>query len=252
MATNRIIKDNKVKQKDQLFDRSGPEMDFKFDEATATVFDDMVSRSVPFYDEIQRMACEIAADFATEDSNLFDLGCSTGTTLVELDKYINPGTRFVGIDNSAEMLKKARLKLQDTGITRPYDLIQADLHHDKVVDNASVVIMILMLQFMRPLYRERVIKNIYEGMRPNSCIILVEKLTASDGLINRLFIKYYYEMKRRNGYSELEIAQKREALENVLIPYQWEENRDLLKWAGFRHIEIFFRWYNFCGIIALK
>jgi tRNA (cmo5U34)-methyltransferase len=241
-----------LKEKDQLFDRTGPESDFRFDAATATVFDDMVSRSVPFYDEIQRMTCEIAADFAIEDSNLFDLGCSTGTTMIELDKYINKGTRFVGVDSSEEMLKKARVKLDNAKVTRAIDLVQADLHQSKVVENASVVIMILMLQFMRPLYRERVIKNIYDGMRKDSCIILVEKLTASDGLINRLFIKYYYEMKRRNGYSDLEISQKREALENVLIPYQWEENRDLLKWAGFRHIEIFFRWYNFCGIVALK
>jgi len=241
-----------IKEKDQLFNRTGPESDFRFDAATATVFDDMVSRSVPFYDEMQRMTCEIAADFATEGTNLFDLGCSTGTTLIELDKYINKGTRFIGVDNSEEMLKKARTKLDSAKMSRPFDLVQADLHQTAVVENASVVIMILMLQFMRPLYRERVVKSIYEGMLPNSCLILVEKLTASDGLINRLFIKYYYEMKRRNGYSELEISQKREALENVLIPYQWEENRDLLKWAGFRHIEIFFRWYNFCGIIALK
>lgn len=241
-----------LKEKDQLFNRTGPELDFRFDADTATVFDDMVSRSVPFYDEIQRMTCEIAADFATEDSNLFDLGCSTGTTLIALDKYINKGTRFIGIDNSEEMLNKARIKLDNAKLSHSVELIQADLHQSNVVDNASVVIMILMLQFMRPLYRERVIKNIYDGMRKDSCIILVEKLTASDGLINRLFIKYYYDMKRRKGYTDLEIAQKREALENVLIPYQWEENRDLLKWAGFRHIEIFFRWYNFCGIVALK
>ena len=238
--------------KDRLFNRTGPESDFRFDSATANVFDDMVNRSVPFYDEIQRMTCEIAADFATAGSNLFDLGCSTGTTLIELDNHVPKGTRFIGVDNSIDMLKKARTKLDSAKFARPYDLIHADLHHEKVVENASVVIMILMLQFMRPLYRERVMKMIYEGMNPNSCIILVEKLTASDGLINRLFIKHYYEMKRRNGYSELEISQKREALENVLIPYQWEENRDLLSWAGFRHIEVFFRWYNFCGIVALK
>jgi tRNA (cmo5U34)-methyltransferase len=241
------------KRSDTLFaEPLAPPTDFRFDQKTAAVFDDMVSRSVPFYDEIQRMTGELAAEFAVEGTNLFDLGCATGTTLLSLDPRVSAGVRFVGVDSSSEMLEKAREKLTAKGLLRPYRLIPADLHRDCVVENASVVVMILTLQFIRPLCRERLIKNILQGMHDQGCLILVEKLTFSDSLFNRLFIRYYYEMKRRHGYSETEIAQKREALENVLIPYRPEENRELLRSSGFKHVEEFFRWYNFSGIIAVK
>jgi tRNA (cmo5U34)-methyltransferase len=121
-----------------------------------------------------------------------------------------------------------------------------------VVENASVVLLVLTLQFVRPLYRERIIKSIYDGMADNGCLIIVEKVLGENSTFNRLFIKHYYEMKMRNGYSELEISQKREALENVLVPYRLEENKELLRGAGFKHVDVFFKWYNFCGIIAMK
>jgi len=112
--------------------------------------------------------------------------------------------------------------------------------------------MVLTLQFIRPLYRESLIRSIYEGLGDNGCVILVEKVLAEDSTFNRLFIQHYYEMKRRNGYSDLEIAQKREALENVLVPYRLEENRTLLRKQGFQQVDVFFKWYNFCGIVARK
>ncbi len=226
--------------------------DFKFDRRTASVFDDMVNRSVPFYGEIQRMTAEMAADFAVEGTNLYDLGCSTCTTFLALDTMVNPNVKFVGIDSSAEMLEKGREKLAEHNFTRPYELVVADMNQGFVVENASVVVMILTLQFVRPLYRERVINTIARGLRRAGCLILVEKLMFDDSLFNRLFIKYYYEMKKRNGYTELEIAQKRTALENVLIPYRLEENRELLLSQGFSRFEEFFRWYNFAGMIAVK
>lgn len=238
--------------RDQIFAEAKPQTDFKFNKQTAAVFDDMVSRSVPLYGEIQRMSAEIAADFAVPGTNLYDLGCATGTTLLALDPTIDPGVRFVGVDNSADMLEKARAKMQQAGIKRAYDLVNADLHKGQIVENASVVNLILTLQFVRPLYRDRMVADIVRGMNDRGCLILVEKLTSADTLFNRLFIKYYYEMKRRNGYSEVEIAQKREALENVLIPYRLEENVEMLKGAGFKSVEVFFRWYNFCGLVAVK
>jgi tRNA (cmo5U34)-methyltransferase len=204
------------------------------------------------YDEIQRMTAEIAHDFAVPNTNLYDLGCATATSLVLLDPVIDPAVRFVGVDSSAEMLDKAREKLRQCGTTRHYDLVTADLNQEPVVQNASVVIMNLTLQFVRPLFRERVIQDIYSGLNDQGCMIIVEKLILADSLFNRLFIRYYYDMKRRQGYSELEITQKREALENVLIPYRPEENDAMLRDAGFRHVEEFFRWYNFCGILAVK
>lgn len=238
-------------QQDQLF-QTPAEGDFQFDRKTAAVFDDMIARSVPMYQEIQRMTGEIAADFAKPGTNLFDLGCSTGTALLELDGLIDPHVRFVGVDNSPDMLEKARQKLAACPSQRAFELVAADLHQTHVVENASVVVMNLTLQFIRPLYRERVVRNIIDGLHDQGCLILVEKLTLGDSLFNRLFIRYYYNLKKRQGYSESEIAHKREALENVLIPYRPEENRELLAAAGFRHVEEFFRWYNFSGVLAVK
>ena len=115
-----------------------------------------------------------------------------------------------------------------------------------------MLVLVLTLQFLRPLYREKLIADILRGMNENSCLILVEKVLGEDSLFNRLFINYYYEFKKRQGYSEMEISQKREALENVLIPYKLLENRELLLKAGFRYTDVFFKWYNFCGIVAVK
>jgi len=238
---------------DQLFAEAPPQSnDFAFDARTASVFDDMVSRSVPFYGEFQRMATELAGDFAVPDTNLYDLGCATGTTLLALEDGVDPSVTFVGIDNSAEMLARAQQKMDALPSGRERRLIRGDLNDDFTIENASVVILLLTLQFVRPLHRGRVIKTIYDGMNPQGCLIIVEKLTEPDTLFNRLFIKYYYEMKRRHGYSEMEISKKREALENVLIPYRLEENEALLRSSGFSKFQTWFRWYNFCGMIAVK
>ncbi|MGH7709850.1 MAG: carboxy-S-adenosyl-L-methionine synthase CmoA [Gemmatimonadaceae bacterium] len=238
---------------DRIFAQPNPRIDdFVFDGQTAGVFDDMLGRSVPFYAEIQRMTAELAADFATPGSNLYDLGCSTGTTLAALDALVDPAVRFVGIDDSPQMLDKARQKLACATSRRPIDLVRTDLHELTQIENASVVLLTLTLQFVRPLHRERLIRAICTGTNEQGCLILVEKLTESDTLFNRLFIKYYYDMKRRNGYSDLEIAQKREALENVLIPYRAEENEQLLVAGGYRRVQRFFQWYNFAGVIAVK
>ena len=116
----------------------------------------------------------------------------------------------------------------------------------------GVALLLLTLQFIRPLRRERLMADIYRGLQENGALIIVEKVLGEDSMFNRLFIKYYYDMKRRHGYSDLEIAQKREALENVLIPYKLLENRELLLNTGFRYVDVFFKWYNFCGIVAVK
>lgn len=237
---------------DRVFAEPQPTTDFTFDSRTAGVFDDMVGRSVPFYDEIQRMTTELAADFAVPGTNLYDLGCATGTTLAALEPVVDPRVRFVGIDNSAQMLDKARTKLEALPSQRERSLVVGDLHDELHIENASVVILTLTLQFVRPLHRERVIQSIGDGMNPQGALILVEKLTENDTLFNRLFIKYYYDMKRRHGYSDLEISQKREALENVLIPYHLEENEALVRRCGFTKFQVWFRWYNFCGMIAVK
>jgi tRNA (cmo5U34)-methyltransferase len=240
-------------KKDALFaDKRKLAEDFNFGSKTAEVFDDMLDRSVPYYAEIQRMMGELATDFAVPGSNLFDLGCSTGTTLVHLDKLLPKEVNFVGVDYSPEMLEKARSKLEQAGVKRKTELVCADLNNGVPVSNASVVVVNLTLQFVRPLNRDRVVAGLAAGLNRDGCLILVEKMLSQNSTINRLFIKHYYEFKKRNGYSEMEIAQKREALENVLIPYHFDENRELLLRNGFKSCDMFFRWYNFCGMLAIK
>jgi tRNA (cmo5U34)-methyltransferase len=239
---------------DRLFAVPRPVKDFDFGRDTAQVFDDMLGRSVPFYEEQQRMIAELAADFAAPGTVIYDLGCSTCTSFLQIGRALPAGTdvRFVGFDSSAEMLERAKAKLGEAEFPWPYELRLADLDSGVETPRASVVLLILTLQFVRPLNRERLIRGICEGLAENGCLILVEKVLGEHSTFNRLFIKHYYEMKRRNGYSELEIAQKREALENVLVPYRLLENRELLRSQGFQHVDVFFKWYNFCGIIAIK
>jgi tRNA (cmo5U34)-methyltransferase len=239
-------------QKDEVFRKPKEAEDFKFGNTVVQVFDDMVTRSVPFYLEMQRMMTELANDFAMPGTRVYDLGCSTGTTLNNLDKVLPQEVEFIGIDNSQEMLDKCRNNFEASGITRKYELQYADLNQGIKIENASVVVMCLTLQFIRPLYREKLVEEIYRQMNDNGCLILIEKVLGEDSLFNRQFIKYYYDFKRRNNYNDMEIAQKREALENVLIPYKLMENHELLIRCGFRHVETFFKWYNFCGMIAVK
>ncbi len=242
----------KRETRDEVFRENREISDFKFGAEVANVFDDMVSRSVPFYAEQQRMVAEIAGDFAVPGSNVVDLGCSTGTTLLLLDRTVQSGVKFIGLDNSEEMLSKCQQKFTEHGLTREHELRYADLNQGVAIENASVVTMVLTLQFVRPLQREKLVQDIFKGLNENGCLLLCEKVLGEDSLFNRLFIKYYYDYKRRMGYSELEITQKREALENVLIPYKLLENRELLLRTGFRYVDTFFKWYNFCGMVAVK
>jgi tRNA (cmo5U34)-methyltransferase len=226
--------------------------DFKFDQKVVKVFDDMVTRSVPFYIEIQRMISELAGEYAKSKSTIYDLGCSTGTTMINMNPTVGKDVKFIGIDDSAEMLKQCKENLVKSGFEREFDLQYADLNKGVDVKNASVVVLCLTLQFIRPLHRAKLLQEIHKGLNEGGCLILVEKILAEESILNRDFIKYYYDFKKRNQYSEMEISQKREALENVLIPYKLSEDQEMLLESGFSHTEVFFKWYNFSGIIALK
>lgn len=229
--------------------------DFNFGEKTAEVFEDMLDRSVPLYRELQRMLGEIAVEFAVSGTNVYDLGCSNGVTLETLDTAIRAAGKdvhLIGIDYSKPMLEKAAMRFAERGQAGRTELVLGDLNEGCAIENASVVVLNLTLQFVRPLFRDRLVRSIFEGMHDNGCLILVEKVLGNDSLFNRLFIKFYYDMKRRNDYSDTEIAQKREALENVLIPYRIDENLELLKHNGFGSVDVFYKWYNFAGLIGVK
>ena len=226
--------------------------DFTFDRKVADVFDDMIVRSVPFYNELQRLIVELAARFVQRRSNVYDLGCATGTTLCLMSKAIADQTvRFHGLDNSIEMIKKARQKVARLGDKRITFTLQ-DLSSPFELVKPSIIVMAFTLQFLKPLDRRTLVESVHDSLRRNGCFILTEKVFGTDSSMTRLMSDFYCDFKRRNRYSELEIAQKREALQNVLIPYRLEENIRLLYDCGFPVVEIFFKWFNFAGLIAVK
>ena len=153
--------------------------DFNFGTETATVFDDMLHRSVPMYAEIQRMIGELVTDFAVDGTNVYDLGCSTCATFRQL-KDLDSDVTFIGVDDSAAMLARAENELHEAGFRRRHELRRQDVHAGLEIENASVVIMSLTLQFVRPLHRERVMRTIYDGMNPQGALILVEKVLAEE------------------------------------------------------------------------
>jgi tRNA (cmo5U34)-methyltransferase len=212
----------------------------------------MIVRSVPFYAELQRMMVELAARFVQKRSNVYDLGCATGTTLSLLSQAVpDPTVRFYGIDSSREMLRKAEAKLAELKDGR-LSLACQDLNSLGRLLNPSVAIMAFTLQFMEPMNRRTIVGSVHDSLRANGCLVLTEKVLGSDNLMTRLMGDLHHDFKRRNRYSRLEIAQKRQALEDILIPYRLEDIIRLLYDCGFPVVEIFFKWLNFAGLIAVK
>lgn len=225
---------------------------FAFDEAVASVFDDMLQRSVPFYFEIQNMIADLAAAFVTDNGVIHDLGCSTGTTMALLAKRLtekNP--LLIGIDNSPPMLEHADKSLRKLGIGN-YELHERDLNSPGEFRETDFVVMNLTLQFVKPENRQTLLTGLHAALADNGCLVLVEKVGCTEPGFNRLFVDAYHEFKKRNLYTDGEIARKREALENILIAKTAEENKQLLIESGFKKVETFFRWFNFCGLVAKK
>ncbi len=242
---------------DHVFKRRQHEIKaFEFNQTVADVFDDMVSRSVPFYNEIHRLITDYSNYFTHHDKEnlIWDLGCSTGTTIGILDQHLRENQklcRFVGVDNSAPMIEKAAEKLNNLNVEK-VKLLCGNIEDVELDKNIDMVIMNYTLQFIREDLRPRILKNIFDGLRPGGVFILSEKINTNDSTFHQLITDLYYDYKRRQGYSELEISQKREALENVLVPLTPNQQIGLLHQAGFNHVEQAFRWYNFTSYIALK
>lgn len=221
---------------------------FEFDENVASVFDDMISRSVPFYDVSSNLITQILVKYLDSQAFIIDLGCSTGALLFKLFEK-NPKFRLCGVDNSKAMQEIAKNKAKAYGSM--VEFIEADALTFEF-NSANAVILNYTLQFIRPLKRVNFIKKIYDGLEEGGIFILSEKLLYEDKKLSKNMIEIYEEYKEKNGYSKYEIAQKRQALENVLIPFSEDENKKLLKDAGFRVIETIFKWGNFASFMAIK
>jgi len=234
--------------KDKVFSQK-IEKKFEFDEAVASVFDDMLSRSVPFYDEVRKLIISLIVAEEAEGKKVLDLGSSTAKFLLELSGKMQTDMQLKGIDNSAAMLDRARQKCQAFGAEIELelaDMLSYDYH------NEDIVVANYTLQFIRPMQRTQLIRKICDGMQEEGRFIFSEKVVFEDKKLDKQMIDIYYAYKKTQGYSEYEIAQKREALENVLIPFTIEENIQMCKDAGYRQVDTLFQWANFVTFVAKK
>ena len=234
--------------KDKVFDKPIAKQ-FEFDEEVASVFDDMLDRSVPYYKESLDLTINFALKYLDENDKVFDLGCSTASTLISLAQHSNNNLHLIGIDSSDAMLQRATNKTNAYGLDIKYicdDIFNVDLK------GAKVIIANCTLQFIRPLQREKLISKIYDALEDGGIFIFSEKVISSNKVFNKHCIDEYYSFKKTQGYSEFEIAQKREALENVLIPYSEDENKNMIKNAKFKNCDTIFKWVNFATFVAIK
>ena len=241
---------------DRIYATPQPQVsDFAFNEDVVRVFPDMIKRSVPGYPTIVENLGVLAAQFAQPGSALYDLGCSLGAVTQAMRRHVkSEGCRVIGVDNSAAMVTRCHeyLHAQDSMFQEllPYELIEGDI---LALDfqPASVVALNFTLQFIEPERRLELLTRIRQSLLPGGALILSEKLRFEDEAEQALLTDLHIAFKRANGYSELEIAQKRSALENVMKPDSLQQHRERLLAAGFRQVTPWFQCLNFASLMAL-
>lgn len=225
---------------------------FAFDDSVARVFPDMISRSVPGYSTIVSMTGVLAGKYAMAGSALYDLGCSLGASTLAMRQHIQqPDCRIISVDNSTAMLERCQSIIDSDRYKTPVTLTRADVQ-DVVIMNASVVVLNFTLQFIPRELRDSVINGIYDGLLPGGVMVLSEKVTFEDPHLDELNIELHHQFKRANGYSELEVARKRSALETILLPETLNRHRQRIANAGFSSCDVWFQCFNFASLIALK
>ncbi|RAX53057.1 carboxy-S-adenosyl-L-methionine synthase CmoA [Helicobacter sp. 16-1353] len=218
---------------------------FTFDDEVASVFDDMAIRSIPYYKDNIDLIVKILSK--RNYKSICDMGCSTGNLLLSLARKFK-NIHLVGIDNSPSMLQVARSKASAYGLNVTFiqaDILDYEFDFDAIISNYT-------LQFVRPINRESLLSKIQQSLPKNGILILSEKLISQNKQLDKELIDIYHSFKQEHGYSNTEISKKREALENILVPYTQDENVDLLKKAGFKSVEVVFRFANFATFIAMK
>ena len=243
---NLLIKDDIYRQP---FDKVS---EFIFDQSVVRVFPDMIKRSVPGYATIIQMIGILTEQFAQAESTCYDLGCSLGAASLAMREHIHvPGCNIIAIDNSEPMVQGCRENLRKIPSPVEVDVLCANIEEVKI-QAASIVVLNFTLQFIAPGQRQQIIENIYAGMLPGSLLILSEKIAFEDPQQEKLNVHMHHTFKRSNGYSELEVSQKRSALENVLIPEPLSTHQQRITSAGFRSCDVWFQCFNFASMLALK
>ena len=225
---------------------------FQFDQKVVDAFPDMIKRSVPGYSTIVHMTGYLAAQYAQSHSACYDLGCSLGTTTLAMRHKINAANcKIIAVDNSPQMIERCRLVVDADSADLPVELVETDIQQVKI-DNASVCTLNFTLQFIELDKRDHLLQNIFDGMRPKGILIISEKLLFEDADHQTLMNDLHHYFKRSNGYSDLEIAQKRDSLENVLVPETFVKHKERLEKIGFTGVELWFQCFNFSSFIAFK
>jgi tRNA (cmo5U34)-methyltransferase len=234
--------------KDELFKEDFGKK-FEFNEAVASVFDDMISRSIPFYDEFLNFSVDIIGKFCPAGASVVDFGCSTANTLLALHRKYPTKYKLIGIDMSEHMLSQAHSKGLAYGASMK--LYHADLFECDIFD-AGCVVSNFVMQFIEPAKRTAAFAKAYQTLGQGGVFVFAEKLSCDNEQLEEFLTERYYEYKRKMDYSELEIMQKRQALENVLIPFSEGCNIELCAEVGFTHTECVFRAMNFALFVAFK
>ncbi|WP_372807514.1 carboxy-S-adenosyl-L-methionine synthase CmoA [Pontiella sp.] len=239
--------------KDHIYNESMSSIaDFRFDARVADVFTDMIERSVPGYRSIITMIETLTEHYAQPGSNLYDLGCSLGAATLSMARGLKADhCAIVAVDNSAAMVARCRKALARAHTCASVRVVEGDILTTDIVD-ASVVVLNFTLQFVPPEERAGLLKRICDGMRPGGVLILSEKVVFEDAHLDRLLYDIHHDFKRANGYTDLEISQKRSALENVLVPESIPTHRTRLLEAGFTSVDVWFQCFNFMSMLAVK
>ena len=243
-----------VKKQDEIYASPLNEIiDFDFDEKVAEVFPDMIQRSVPGYGTMISTIGILAAKYAQPNSRCYDLGCSLGAVSLSMRQRINqPGCKVIAVDNSEAMVERGlELLASDCSSRIPVEMVCADIQ-DIVIEDASVVVLNFTLQFIPLDDRLALITRIYQGLKPGGVLILSEKMAFDDQIKQDFHTEAHHDFKRANGYSDLEISQKRTALERVMIPESLNCHKRRLQEAGFPMSEVWFQCFNFASMAAIK
>ncbi|BDH45434.1 carboxy-S-adenosyl-L-methionine synthase [Salmonella enterica subsp. enterica serovar Choleraesuis] len=226
--------------------------DWTFDERVAEVFPDMIQRSVPGYSNIISMIGMLAGRFVKPNTRVYDLGCSLGAATLSVRRNITqPGCEIIAVDNSPAMVERCRRHIDAFKADTPVTVIEDDIRNIKI-ENASMVVLNFTVQFLEPKDRTLLLKKVCEGLLPGGALVLSEKFSFEDGVVGELLYNMHHDFKRANGYSELEISQKRSMLENVMLTDSVETHKARLHEAGFDHVELWFQCFNFGSLVALK
>lgn len=237
---------------DDIYSKQQKVTPFKFDASVVRVFPDMIGRSVPGYDLTLPLIGLIAERYVQPNSHVYDLGCSLGAASIIMRHHIKQdGVKIIGIDNSAAMVEQCQHNVAQDTATVPMDVILGDIRKANI-QNGSVVVLNFTLQFIDPADRDALIKKIWAGLNPGGVLVVSEKIVFESAEKNERFVDLHHDFKMANGYSELEVAQKRNAIMNVLIPETLEAHQKRLLDAGFASAELWFQALNFCSILAIK